>query len=31
VVAGDLAKVTPQLKALPELRNAKFETVRPFQ
>jgi predicted Zn-dependent peptidase len=31
VVVGDLAKVTPQLKALPELRNAKFETVRPFQ
>jgi predicted Zn-dependent peptidase len=30
VVVGDLAKVTPQLKALPELKNAKFETVKPF-
>lgn len=30
VVVGDLAKVTPQLKALPELRNVKFETVKPF-
>jgi predicted Zn-dependent peptidase len=30
VVVGDLAKVEPQLKALPELRNAKFERVKPF-
>lgn len=30
VVVGDLAKITPQLKALPELRNVKFETVKPF-
>ncbi len=30
VVVGDLAKVTPQLKALPELKDAKFETVKPF-
>lgn len=30
VVVGDLAKVTPQLKALPELKNAKFQTVKPF-
>jgi predicted Zn-dependent peptidase len=30
VVVGDLTKVTPQLKALPELKNAKFETVQPF-
>jgi predicted Zn-dependent peptidase len=30
VVVGDLAKVTPQLKALPELRNVPFQTVKPF-
>ena len=30
VVVGDLAKVRPQLRALPELRNAKFQTVKPF-
>jgi predicted Zn-dependent peptidase len=30
VVVGDLAKITPQLKALPELRNVKMETVNPF-
>ena len=30
VVVGDLAKITPQLKALPELRNAQFQTVKPF-
>jgi predicted Zn-dependent peptidase len=30
VVVGDLAKVTPQLKALPELKNANFQTVQPF-
>jgi predicted Zn-dependent peptidase len=30
VVVGDIAKITPQLKALPELKGAKFETVRPF-
>ena len=30
VVVGDLAKVEPQLKALPELRGAKFERVTPF-
>ena len=30
VVVGDLAKVEPQLKAVPELRNAKFERVKPF-
>jgi predicted Zn-dependent peptidase len=30
VVVGDLAKITPQLKALPELRNVRFETVKPF-
>jgi hypothetical protein len=30
VVVGDLAKVEPQLKALPELRNVKFERVKPF-
>ena len=29
VVVGDLAKVTPQLRSLPELRGATFETVRP--
>jgi len=30
VVVGDLAKVTPQLKALPELKNVQFQTVQPF-
>jgi len=30
VVVGDLAKVEPQLKALPELGNARFERVTPF-
>ena len=30
VVVGDLAKVEPQLKAVPELRNVKFERVKPF-
>ena len=30
VVVGDLAKVEPQLKALPELSGAKFERVKPF-
>jgi zinc protease len=30
VVVGDLAKITPQLKALPELRNVPFQTVKPF-
>jgi zinc protease len=30
VVVGDLAKITSQLKALPELRNAEFQTVKPF-
>jgi predicted Zn-dependent peptidase len=30
VVVGDLAKVEPQLKALPELRNVRFERVKPF-
>jgi predicted Zn-dependent peptidase len=30
VVVGDLAKVRSQLKALPELRNARFQTVKPF-
>jgi zinc protease len=30
VVVGDLAKVEPQLKALPELQSAKFERVTPF-
>ena len=30
VVVGDLAKVEPQLKALPELKGAKFERVKPF-
>jgi len=30
VVVGDLAKVEPQLKALPELQNAQFERVKPF-
>jgi predicted Zn-dependent peptidase len=30
VVVGDLAKVEPQLKALPELSKVKFERVKPF-
>jgi predicted Zn-dependent peptidase len=30
VVVGDLAKVEPQLKALPELHGVKFERVTPF-
>ena len=30
VVVGDLAKVEPQLRALPELKGAKFERVKPF-
>jgi predicted Zn-dependent peptidase len=30
VAVGDLAKITPQLKALPELKGAEFKTVRPF-
>jgi predicted Zn-dependent peptidase len=30
VVVGDLAKVEPQLKALPELKDVKFERVTPF-
>ncbi|HEX8572604.1 MAG TPA: pitrilysin family protein [Allosphingosinicella sp.] len=30
VVVGDLAKVEPQLKALPELQGVKFERVKPF-
>lgn len=30
VVVGDLAKVEPQLRALPELRNVRFERVKPF-
>lgn len=30
VVVGDLAKVEPQLKALPELSGVKFERVAPF-
>ena len=30
VVVGDLAKVTPQLKALPELKGVEFQTVKPF-
>lgn len=30
VVVGDLAKITPQLKALPELKGTNFQTVRPF-
>ena len=30
VVVGDLAKITPQLKALPELSKAQFQTVKPF-
>ena len=27
VVVGDLSKITPQLKALPELQNATFQTA----
>jgi predicted Zn-dependent peptidase len=30
VVVGDLTKITPQLKALPELKGTQFQTVRPF-
>lgn len=30
VVVGDLKKVRPQLRILPELRRTKFETVNPF-
>ena len=30
VVVGDLAKITPQLRALPELKGVEFETVKPF-
>jgi zinc protease len=30
VVVGDLAKVEPQLKALPELQGVRFERVTPF-
>ena len=30
VVVGDLAKVEPQLKALPELKGMTFERVTPF-
>jgi predicted Zn-dependent peptidase len=30
VVVGDIAKVQPQLKALPELRNVRFQRVKPF-
>lgn len=30
VVVGDLDKVEPQLKALPELKSVKFERVKPF-
>ena len=30
VVVGDLAKITPQLKALPELKGVDFQTVKPF-
>jgi len=30
VVVGDLAKVEPQLKALPELQGWQFERVKPF-
>lgn len=31
VVVGDLKKVEPQLKALPELKGVKFQTVKPFE
>ena len=30
VVVGDLAKVEPQLKALPELQGVQFQRVKPF-
>ena len=30
VVVGDLAKITPQLRALPELKGVEFQTVKPF-
>jgi predicted Zn-dependent peptidase len=30
VVVGDLAKITPQLKALPELKDVPMQTVKPF-
>ena len=30
VVVGDLAKIRSQLRALPELRRARFQTVKPF-
>ena len=30
VVVGDLAKVEPQLKALPELKKVRFQRVKPF-
>lgn len=30
VVVGDLAKVEPQLKALPELQGVRFQRVKPF-
>jgi len=30
VAVGDLAQITPQLRALPELQGAEFRTVRPF-
>jgi predicted Zn-dependent peptidase len=30
VVVGDLAKIRPQLQALPELRNVEMQTVKPF-
>jgi hypothetical protein len=30
VVVGDLPKIERQLKALPELRNVRFQRVKPF-
>jgi hypothetical protein len=30
VVVGDLPKIEPQLKALPELQGWQFERVKPF-
>jgi predicted Zn-dependent peptidase len=30
VVVGDLAKITPQLQALPELKGVELKTVKPF-
>ena len=30
VIVGDLAKVEPQLRALPELRKVRFRRVKPF-